>query len=185
MFGLLLAALLEVEWIGFPFPALAPMGAAILIANGKHAAFTEREKRDLMIGAAFAVACAAFIVWRAQDYAKTEIARMAAEQKKQIGFENIQPVGNSRTYVIMEVLPESRAQKAGLRPGDVVQKINGTPVETLAKDREKYAETLRTASRDGITLTIKSGDQPAARDISFPPVGSGKPDPTPLPSPGG
>ncbi len=179
MFGLLLAALLEVEWIGLPFPALAPMGAAILIANGKHAAFTAREKNDLMIGAAFAVACAAFIVWRAQVYAKTELARVAAEQKKRIGFEEIQTVGNARAYVIMRVLPDSRARKAGLRAGDVIQKINGTPIETLAKDRDKYGETLRDAAKNGVTITVKSGDHPAARDITFPPVGSGKPDPTP------
>ncbi|MBC7808898.1 MAG: PDZ domain-containing protein [Akkermansiaceae bacterium] len=180
MFALLLAALLEVEWIGFPFPALAPMGIAILIANGKHAAFTERERRDLVIGAAFAFACAAFIVWRAQEYAKTEMARVAAERKKQIGFEDIRPVGKSRAYVIMQVLPDSRAQKAGLRPGDVVREINGAPIGTLAKDRKKYTETLRNAPKDGITITVKSGDQPAPRDITFPPIGSGAPDPTPV-----
>lgn len=169
MFGLLLVALLEVEWIGLPLPALAPMGIAVLIANAKHAAFTEREKHDLKIGAAFAFACAAFIVWRAQDFAKTELAKRAAEQKKQIGFQIIY-IPASKAYALATVVPDSRAEKAGLRPGDVVKKIDGVPIETLAKDQAKYQATLQSAAKKGITLTVKSGDHPTPRDITFPPL---------------
>jgi hypothetical protein len=176
MFGLLLAALLEVEWVGLPVPALAPMGIAVLVANAKHAAFTEREKHDLKIGAAFAFACAAFIVWRAQAYAQTEMAKRAAEQKKQIGFQ-LTYIPASKAFALARVLPDSRAEKAGLRPGDVVRKINGIAIETLVKDAKKYQETLQGAAKNGITLTIKSGDRPAPRDVTFPPAGSGQPDP--------
>lgn len=180
MFALLFVALLEVEWVGFPLPALAPMGVAVIIANARHAAFTKQERRDLLIGTAFALLCATFIVYKAQDYARQERARAATEQKKQIGF-RISFIPMSKAYVINLVLPDSRAAKAGLRSGDVVRAINGVAIETLARDSQKYAKTLRDAARNGITLSIKSGDRPAPRDITFPPVGSHQPDPTPAP----
>jgi hypothetical protein len=181
IFVFLLAALLEVEWIGYPVPALAPMGIAVIIANARFAAFTDREKRDLVIGAAFAVLCAGFIVWRAQNYAASERARMAEERKKMIGFQ-IGFIPASKAFAITMVVPNSRAEKAGIRAGDVVKKINGVAVAELAKEEKKYLGIMRTAAANGITLTIKSGDHPEPRDIVFPAVSSGKPDPTPVPS---
>jgi hypothetical protein len=51
-----------VELRGLPIPALAPMGVAVLLANARHGAFTRKEKRDLAIGATFAVFLAALLV---------------------------------------------------------------------------------------------------------------------------
>jgi len=62
MFGLLALALVFVELRGLPIPALAPMGVAVLLANLRHAAFTRQEKRDLAIGATFAVFLAGLLV---------------------------------------------------------------------------------------------------------------------------
>lgn len=169
MFGLLLLALCEVEWIGFPVPALAPMGVAVLVANAKHARFTAQEKRDLVIGAIFAAMCAAFIVYQAQGYAAKEAARQLAEQKRRIGWENIAPMNAGRDYVIREILPDSRAQKQGLRAGDVVKSINGVSPADLDRSG-KLPEVLADAAQNGVRLSIKSGDQPAARDVVFAPV---------------
>ncbi len=68
MFGLLGLALLVVQVTSLPIPALAPMGIAVLIANASHAAFTKQEKRDLKIGAAFAVFCATLMVIGARTF---------------------------------------------------------------------------------------------------------------------
>jgi hypothetical protein len=62
MFGLLALALVFVELRGLPVPALAPMGVAVLLANARHAAFSRQEKRDLAIGATFAVFLAGLLV---------------------------------------------------------------------------------------------------------------------------
>jgi len=62
MFGLLALALVFVELRGLPVPALAPMGVAVVLANLRHAAFTRQEKRDLAIGATFAVFLAGLLV---------------------------------------------------------------------------------------------------------------------------
>ncbi len=62
MFGLLTLALVFVELRGLPIPALAPMGVAVLLANARHAAFSRQEKRDLAIGATFAVFLAGLLV---------------------------------------------------------------------------------------------------------------------------
>jgi len=62
MFGLLAAALALVEVKAWSVPALAPMGVAVILANARHAAFTPREKRDLLIGVAFALVLAVFLV---------------------------------------------------------------------------------------------------------------------------
>ncbi|MBC8141838.1 MAG: hypothetical protein H7Y38_10410, partial [Armatimonadetes bacterium] len=169
VFGLLLLALLEVEWVGLPVPALAPMGIAVLVANAKHARFTAQEKRDLKIGAVFAAVCAGIIVYQARAYGLREAARQLAEQKRRIGWEDIAPVGAAKIYVIMQILPDSRAQKAGLRAGDVVKTINGVPPADLAKEG-KLPDVLKNAAQTGVTLSIKSGDQPKARDVVFAPV---------------
>ena len=174
MFVLLAGALAVVEWQLLPawlpgIPALLPMGIAVIAANARYGAFTDREKRDLFIGAAFAVFCAGIIVWRAQVYAGTLRAQQAAEAKKHIGFQ-LGYVPASRAHVLAAITPDSRAAQAGLRAGDVVLKINGEPIEVLARDETRFADVLKNAGRRGVTLTIKSGDQPAPRDVTFAPM---------------
>lgn len=169
VFGLLFLALLEVEWIGFPVPALAPMGIAVLIANGKHARFTAQEKRDLVIGGVFAAFCAAFIVYQARVYAVKEAVRVLAEQKSRIGWETLVPLNAGKDYVIAQITPGSRAEKAGLRAGDVVKSINGVSPADLAK-KNRLADSLQSAARFGVRLSIKSGDRPEARDVVFKPI---------------
>lgn len=62
MFGLLALALALVEMTAWPVPALMPMGAAVLIANARHAAFTKEEKVALLWGGLFALVCAVLMV---------------------------------------------------------------------------------------------------------------------------
>jgi hypothetical protein len=62
MYGLLAAALVLVELQGWPVPALAPMGVAVLLANARHARFTRDEKVALVYGGAFALVLAALMV---------------------------------------------------------------------------------------------------------------------------
>lgn len=62
MLGLLALAVLIPETTGLPVPALAPMGVAVLLANWRQGAFTRQEKRDLAIGATFAVFLAGLLV---------------------------------------------------------------------------------------------------------------------------
>jgi hypothetical protein len=171
MYLLLFAALLLVETTGLPIPALAPMGAAVLIANLRHAAFTEREKKDLKIGAAFAVFCAVLMVIGARLTIKPSPKPVGGQP---IGF-RIGRASQTGVFAILEVVPGSRAEAGGLRPGDAVLKLNGRPIADIG--REEYARMLQQAGTRGVTLTIKSGDQPAPRDIVFPASSS------PLPSP--
>ena len=62
MFALLVSALILVETTAIPVPALVPMGIAVLIANGRHAAFTKEEKIALIWGSLFAVVCAVLMI---------------------------------------------------------------------------------------------------------------------------
>ena len=62
VFAALLLALAWVQTTALPVPALAPMGAAVLLANFRHAAFTRDEKIALLYGGAFALVLAVVMV---------------------------------------------------------------------------------------------------------------------------
>lgn len=62
-FALLFASLAAVQLReGLAIPALAPMGIAVILANGRHAAFTRAEKYALLYGGAFALVLAAVMI---------------------------------------------------------------------------------------------------------------------------
>lgn len=185
MFGLLFTALVIVETTGLPIPALAPMGIAVLVANLRHGAFTQQEKRDLRIGSAFAVFCAILMIGGAKVLIHPAKPSGDSPNKGMIGFRiGYAPTG---AFAVLEVVPGSRADAAGLRPGDAVRAVNGKPIDTILKG--EFDDILKNARRDGITLTVKSGDQPKPRDIVFPSLSpaSSSPSPgslhSPVPSP--
>jgi uncharacterized coiled-coil DUF342 family protein len=69
------------------------------------------------------------------------------EGKKQLGV-TVNPLG-----VVVEVLPETPAEKAGLHPGDVVLDVDGKPITSSADLRE----AVREADRDEVHLTVARG----------------------------
>jgi archaellum component FlaC len=70
------------------------------------------------------------------------------ESKKQLGI-TVNPLG-----VVVEVLPDTPAEKAGLHPGDVVLDIEGKPVAT-SEDLKSAIEQV--ADRDKVHLTVARG----------------------------
>ena len=148
MFSLLGIALLVVQTTSLPIPALAPMGIAVLIANLSHAAFTRQEKRDLKIGAAFAVFCAALIVVGARTFLAPPPAppRLGIKVARPQG-----PQGQVGPLVIIGLTPKSPAEKAGLKPGDVILTIEGLP----ATDEQFVAGRDEIRKHGGMTLTIQ------------------------------
>jgi len=61
------------------------------------------------------------------------------------------------TYRVTAVIPESPAEKGGIRPGDMLLEVNGTPISN------RKGKTLEDARRDwkpgrSVTYTIKRGD---------------------------
>ncbi len=147
MFSLLGIALVIVQTISLPIPALAPMGIAVLIANLSHAAFTAQEKRDLKIGAAFAVFCAVIMVIGA----RTLLAPPPPPPSLGVRVGRAQgPEGQPGPLVITGIKPESPAAIAGLKPGDAIVSINGSP----ATDDQFVTGRSEIRERGGMTLTI-------------------------------
>ena len=69
---------------------------------------------------------------------------------------------------IVEVLPDSLAQRAGLRPGDVIVAIDGKPLEAhtdLAKVKERPGPHTLTVLRDGARLELQLVWTPEAEQI--------------------
>lgn len=144
MFALLGAALAIVQTTALPIPALAPMGIAVLLANAKHAAFTAQERRDLKIGAVFALFCAALMVLGARHFAPPP-------PPPPLGFAfAVDPA--AQTLIVRNVAPGSRAERSGMRPGDAVTGINGAAFSKLTPDQVGAA--LMAARADGGTFTI-------------------------------
>jgi hypothetical protein len=141
MFCLLSLALVLVEFTALPVPALAPMGIAVLIANARNAAFTKREKRDLGIGAIFAVFCAALIVWSA--------SRLAGKPGYGLSLQ-LATNGARRFVMVTDVADGSTAQNAGIKKNDLILQIDGKRASQLPDDeiKKKLGET----SEKGVTL---------------------------------
>jgi hypothetical protein len=162
MFTLLLTALVIVELFGLPIPALAPMGVAVLIANARHAAFTPTEKRDLIIGAAFAVFCAVLIIFGSRLLIKP------APQRPTFGF-SMGPIGPRSSLYVGKVLPGSSAEKANIRPGDEVVLIDGIPSKSITGTQ--YAAELEKGRKSGLKLRIRHQNEKNILDITLAPPG--------------
>lgn len=143
LFITLFTALVSVQFGLKAVPALAPMGAAVLIANYRFAAFTKQERRDLIIGGAFALLCAVGMVIQGQ--------RILAQGKPKssgpvYGFILIRAkIGNE--LVVNGVISNSPAARAGLAPGDVIETLNG--VRTGAITNETVKSMLTATQRSG------------------------------------
>ncbi|MFM7321256.1 MAG: PDZ domain-containing protein [Armatimonadota bacterium] len=148
MFGLLFLALVLVEFGVRAVPALAPMGVAVIAANLRHGAFTRTEKRDLWIGGAFALACAALIVFVGPKIAARN--RPAPPKGPIYGFviTRIPPAGE---LVVNGVAPDSPSWRAGLKPGDVIDSIEGVRTPRIS-DR---ALGLRVRDRNRLVLRVR------------------------------
>ncbi|MBC8102691.1 MAG: PDZ domain-containing protein [Cytophagales bacterium] len=168
MFGLLGTALTLVQITALPVPALVPMGVAVLAANLSHAAFTPQEKRDLKIGAAFAVFCAVLIVVGARTFLPGAAARTAGEPPR-LGFVVGRPEGmegEPGPLTILRVRESSPAAAAGLQRGDEVVAINGE----LPTDEQFNTSRAAVRERGGLTLTIRraSAAKPLVLEIKAP-----------------
>jgi Do/DeqQ family serine protease len=61
--------------------------------------------------------------------------------------------------IVAEVAPGTPAAQAGIRPGDVVVRINNTDV----RDKDHYTEILRNSTQaEPLTLTLKRGGKPVS-----------------------
>ncbi|GAB4456499.1 MAG: hypothetical protein OHK0029_14570 [Armatimonadaceae bacterium] len=144
MYGLLLLALVLVEFFGLPIPALVPMGIAVLIGNARLAAFTPTEKRDLVIGGVFAIFCAGLMILWAQ--------RTIPPAPPNPGFELAQDPNTGRVF-ILGTEAESPAARAGLRKGDEILAINDQPMKGFTD--ADLMEALEKAREDGMRLRIQ------------------------------
>lgn len=150
MFGFLVTAIVAVQFGVRAVPALAPMAAAILVANMRYAAFTRQEKRDLGIGGAFAVVCAGLMIWQGQ--------RIMAQPVKIpdgpiYGF-IITRARISNELVVNGILPDSPALRAGVKPGDVIERIDA--IQTGKMTNEEFKPYLAASVRNGgIDLVIR------------------------------
>ena len=150
MFTLLFAALVSVQLGVRAVPALAPMAAAVLIANVRYAAFTRQEKRDLAVGGAFAAICAGLMIWQGQRI----MAQPAKIPDGPIYGFIITRARISNELVVNGVLPDSPALKAGVKPGDVIERID--EIKTGKMTNEEFKPYLAASVRNGgIDLIIR------------------------------
>ena len=163
MYALLFAALVLVETTSLPVPALVPMGLAVLIANVRHGAFTKQEKRDLWIGAVFAILCSFGIVAYGKFFAaKTAQATPQGRVPKwgwQTGI-----VRETGERFVATVLPEMPIEKAGIKPGDVIESLNGIKTSTLQRD-EDILKVLDAAETTGLTIRLRRLGEKKPLDI--------------------
>ncbi|MCX7594576.1 MAG: trypsin-like peptidase domain-containing protein [Fischerella sp.] len=97
-----------------------------------------------------------------------EMVDLSPTKRQQINQENNLNIKQSTGVAIKGVLEKSPAQRAGLRPGDVIHKFNGKPVKTAAQvqkmvESSSVGEELQIEiSRDGRiqTFKVQSGAYP-------------------------
>lgn len=150
--GLLALALVIVETTALPIPAWVPMGIALLIANSRYAAFTKQEKRDLWIGAVFALFCAGLIIVGARKFFASQ-PKQAAERTPKWGWV-LGVVRETRERLVLQVVNDYPIAKAGIRPGDVIESLNGVPSAKLQTQEALFA-VLDAAEKDGLTIRLR------------------------------
>lgn len=151
-FGLLALALVLVETTGLPVPAWVPMGIALLVANARYAAFTKQEKRDLWIGAVFALFCAGLIILGARKFFASQ-PKAATERAPKWGWV-LGIVPETRERVVLRLMNDYPIIEAGVRPGDVIESLNGTPTPQL-QTQEALFKVLDAAEREGLTIRLR------------------------------
>jgi hypothetical protein len=156
MYGLLLLALVLVEVLGLPIPALVPMGIAVLLGNARLAAFTPTEKRDLVIGGCFAIFCAGLMVLWAQ--------RAVPPALPDPGFQLAQD-GRTGQVFLMEIQPKSPSAQAGLQNGDILLAINGILIKNFTN--EDQLQALDKAREKGMVLRIQRRGEAKPRDVKL------------------
>ncbi|AKG23661.1 HhoA/HhoB/HtrA family serine endopeptidase [Calothrix sp. 336/3] len=97
-----------------------------------------------------------------------EMVDLSPSKKQQINQENRLNITQNAGVAIKGVLEKSPAEKGGLRPGDVIQKVNGKAVKTAAQV-QKLVESSSVGdilhmeiNREGqiISLQVQSGSYP-------------------------
>jgi S1-C subfamily serine protease len=100
-----------------------------------------------------------------------EMVDLSPNKRQQLNQEYKLNIKQNTGIAIQSVIEDSPAQRGGLRPGDVIQKINGKPVKTAAQV-QKQVESSTVGDfleievlRDGTiqTLKVQSGTYPKGR----------------------
>ncbi|TAE58956.1 MAG: PDZ domain-containing protein [Nostocales cyanobacterium] len=97
-----------------------------------------------------------------------EMLDLSATQKQQFNQRQLFPIQATAGIVIVQVIKNSPAEKGGLLPGDVIQKINGQPVKITAQvhkiiDSSQVGDILKIeVNRNGKTkiLQVRSETKP-------------------------
>ena len=155
MYGLLFAALVLVETTSLPVPALVPMGLAVLIANFRQAAFTRQERRDLWIGAAFALLCSVGIIAYGRFFAAKAAQSLPQQQQQgpKWGWQT-RVLKATGERVVIGLVPDMPTEKAGVKPGDVIESLNGIKTGALMRD-EDWLKTLKDAEQTGLSIVVR------------------------------
>jgi len=161
LFGLLMLALVLVEFGVKAVPALAPMGLAVILANRREARFTPRERRDLWIGGLFALGCASAIIIVAPRIAARNRPLPAEGPVYGLVLSRIPPAGE---IVINGLAAGSPAQRAGLQPGDVVAAVDGVATPKISD--ANLSKRLKDTSRLTLRLQIRRLGERAPFEIT-------------------
>ena len=70
--------------------------------------------------------------------------------------DSVEPGQAERTFLIRAVRPDTPAQKAGLAPGDVLQKIDGKAINNISDALEIMR---RKKNKDSVILTVARGEE--------------------------
>ncbi|WP_309710971.1 PDZ domain-containing protein [Armatimonas sp.] len=154
VFGLLALALVVVEVTALPIPAWVPMGMGLLIANSRYAAFSKQEKRDLWIGAVFAIFCAALIIAGAKRFFASQPKEPVSNQRVPKWGWQVGVVRETGERFVTGVLDGMPIAKAGIKPGDVIESINSINTSTLTRN-EDWFKALDDAEKMGLVVRLR------------------------------